>query len=101
MTDPSFTEFPQDEVVTYLSRWWPIPNNATLLLLDTDHTAFTGAVGVYPVPGRPGTTWWAVDGVIPPQPIGTPTQALAAMLPGSVLQTPPPPPAGDPSPPLT
>lgn len=102
MTDPAYTPYDRTEVIGYLGTAWPAPATATLLVLPVDTVGpdFTGAVAVWPVPGRPGTTWWAVDGVVPPQLTGTPDEALAALLPGSVLQTPPPP-DGDPTPPLT
>lgn len=94
---PIYTPFDRDEVTRNLGPAWPAPPTAALLTLppdalDTNGNPFaTGAVAVFPVPGRPGRTWWAVDSQIPPQQAGTPDDALAAMLPGSVLQTPPPP----------
>lgn len=100
MTDPIFTAMDRDEVITYLGASWPVPTDATVLTLPPDTGITDGAVAVYPLPGRPGQTWWAVDGQIPPQPAGTPDEALAALLPGSVLQTPPPP-DDDPTPPQT
>jgi hypothetical protein len=102
MTDPIFTAMDRDEVISYLGSYWPVSAATPLLTLPPDCGITTGAAAVYPRPGRPGTTWWAVDGSIPPQGSGTPDEALAALLPGSVLILPPPP-SDDPpsSPPST
>jgi hypothetical protein len=99
MTDPVFTAMDRDEVIGYLGSYWPARGTDPALTLPPDCGITTGAVAVYPRPGRPGTTWWAVDGSITPQPAGTPDEALAALLPGSVLVLPPPaPPEDDPPP---
>ncbi|WNI15575.1 hypothetical protein [Actinacidiphila sp. ITFR-21] len=93
---PVFTPFNRDEVIRYLGPFWPPRNNRPSLTLPPDATGTdgepftTGAVAVWPVPGRPGQTWWAVDGSVPTQPAGAPDQALADMVPGSVLVVPPP-----------
>lgn len=92
MTDPIFTEMDHNEVTDMLGTYWPVPNTATTLTLPPDCGITTGSVAVYPVPGRPGRTWWAVNGSIPPQAAGVPGQALADLLPGSVLVIPDPPP---------
>lgn len=98
MTDPVFTAMDRDEVIGYLGSAWPPPADAPLLTLPPGCGITDGAVAVYPRPGRPGRTWWAVDGSIPPQGAGTPDEALAALLPGSVLVVTPPPPEDDPPP---
>lgn len=94
---PVFTTYDRDEVIRYMGPTWPVPATATTLTLPADaidstgQPFTTGAVAVWPTPGRPGQTWWAVDGSVPPQPAGTPGDALAALVPGSVLVVPPPP----------
>jgi hypothetical protein len=96
---PVYTALDLDEVAGYLGTYYPVPEDVTVLVLPPDAPEqFTGAVAVYPRPGRPGQTWWAVDGEIPPQAAGTPDDALMALLPGSSLYTPQPP-ADDPTPP--
>lgn len=98
---PVYTELPRDEVTVALGPYWPVPASAPHLVLPPDAPLVDGAVAVYPRPGRPGVTWWALDAAIPPQPSGTPDEALAALLPGSALVLPDPPPDIPPSPPLT
>lgn len=79
-----FTPLDREQVIAYLGDAWPVPDGTTLLRLPADGMT-DGAVSVYPVPGQPGTAWWAVDSVIPPQAAGIPDEALAALIPGSVL----------------
>jgi hypothetical protein len=89
---PNFTPLPRGEVIAGLGTFWPPAQYAPSLTVPpdllTDPDATSGAVGVYTRPNRPGTTWWAVDGVIWPQAAGTPDETLAALLPGSVLTVP-------------
>jgi hypothetical protein len=99
MTDPVFTALPRDEVIGYLGGIWPPQQDAVTLALPPDCGITDGAVAVYPTPGRPGVTWWAVDSLIGPQAGRTPDEALADLLPGSVLQAPAPPPPDSPPPP--
>lgn len=85
---------PRDEVIAQFgSVYWPIRDGAPLLRLDPTTADYTtdGAVVIYPTPGQPGYLWWLVDGVIPPQAAGDITADLAAQIPGSVLELPPPP----------
>lgn len=105
---PNYTPLDRDEVISYFGPAWPPTPDAPSLtvppeLIPTDGESTSGAVGVYPTPGRPGTTWWAVDAVIWPQSAGAPDEALAELLPGSVLTVPAPPDPDEPppSPPLT
>jgi hypothetical protein len=98
---PVYTALDRDEVIGYLAGVWPPAADAPTLALPPDCGITCGAVAVYLVPGRPGVTWWAVDGLIGPQSGRTPDEALAALLPGSVLQPPVLPPVDDPTPPLT
>jgi hypothetical protein len=103
MTDPVFTPLDRDEVISYLGGIWPPQHDATTLTLPPDCGITDGAVAVYPTPGRPGITWWAVDSLIGPQSAGVPDDALVALLPGSVLNVPAPPDPDEPppSPPFT
>lgn len=99
MTDPIFTALDRDEVIGYLGGIWPPQQDATTLTLPPDCGITDGAVAVYPRPGRPGVTWWAVDSLIGPQGAGTPDEALAELLPGSVLNVPADQPTAPPPPP--
>ncbi|MGQ4351986.1 hypothetical protein [Streptomyces drozdowiczii] len=90
---------PRNEVIAQIgNQFWPVPDSAPLLRVPNEEDVTDGAVIVYPVPGRPGYLWWLVDGAIPPQAAGDVTEELAAQIPGSVLELPPPP-DEDPAPP--
>lgn len=90
---------PRDDVIVQLgNQFWPVPDGAPLLRVPNDDEVTDGAVVIYPVPGRPGYLWWLVDGAIPPQAAGDVTEALAAQIPGSVLELPPPPDVDQPPP---
>lgn len=80
-----YTPMPRDEVLASLGAYWPAPPGSVLLRLPADEAMTDGAVSVYPVPGRPGTAWLAIDAVIPPQAAGAPDDALVALIPGSTL----------------
>lgn len=95
---PVFTGLDRAEAISYLGGIWPPPADATTLVLPPDTGITDGAVAVYPVPGRPGVTWWAVDSLIGPQSAGVPDEELAALLPGSTLQVPTTPGPDDPAP---
>ncbi|MET7560563.1 hypothetical protein ABZS95_10200 [Streptomyces sp. NPDC005479] len=90
---------PRDDVAAYLGPAWPVPADAPRLRLPADSGITDGALIVYATPGQPGTTWWVIDGVVPPQDAGPVGEELAALAPGSVLETPPTP-DPDPTPPL-
>lgn len=80
-----YTPMPRDEVLASLGAYWPPPPGAVLLRLPADEEMTDGTVSVYPVPGRPGTAWLTIDGVIPPQGAGAPDDALVDLIPGSTL----------------
>lgn len=95
-----YVPMPRDTVLSYLGPSWP-PAPAALLLRVPESAAVTdGAVNVYEFEGRPGVTWWLVDGAIPPQDAGPVDEALAALVPGSVLVEQEPPPEPE-TPPIT
>lgn len=83
--NPVYTRLDRDEVISYLGRAWPPRPGDPCVTIPPDAGLEDGAVAVYPVEGRPGTTWWVVDSTVYPQDAGTPDEALAALLPGSVL----------------
>jgi hypothetical protein len=85
--NPVYTQLERDDVISYLGRCWPPTPGAPALTIPTDTGITDGAATVYPVDGQPGTSWWVVDYVICVQDAGTPDDALAALLPGSVLGT--------------
>ncbi|MEU0370639.1 hypothetical protein ABZ070_10300 [Streptomyces sp. NPDC006283] len=78
------------EVVSYLGSSWPPAATATFLRVPTEQGVTDGAVVIHEVEGQPGITWWLVDGIIPPQDAGPVDEALAALVPGSALETPAP-----------
>ncbi|PVE04665.1 hypothetical protein [Streptomyces scopuliridis] len=74
-------------VIRSLGPAWPAPVGSTQLRIDPAAEVTDGAVVVYETEGMPGTTWWLVDGVVPSQDAGLVTEQLAALVPGSVLET--------------
>ncbi|MFE3169331.1 hypothetical protein [Streptomyces sp. NPDC059224] len=87
--NPVYTAIERNEVISYLGRGWPPRSGEPSLTIPPDTGITDGAATVYPDEGRPGTTWWVVDSTIPQQDAGVPDEALAALLPGSVLGTAP------------
>ncbi|MFH9826725.1 hypothetical protein [Streptomyces bobili] len=73
---------PREETLAVLGPHWPPRPGATVarigLTVGIDH----GAVAVHDTDDQPGTTWWVIDGVIPPQDAGP-----APVLPGCPLVT--------------
>lgn len=83
---------PRVEVIAQIGpEYWPARDGSPLLRVPNDDGVTDGAVVIYPTPGQPGYLWWLVDGVIPPQAAGDVTAELAAQIPGSELELPPPP----------
>ncbi len=97
--NPIYTPMPHDEVISYLASTWPPRPNTACLTIPPDAGITDGAVAVYPVEGRPGTSWWVVDSTVYVQDAGTPDEALAALMPGSVLGMVPDPDPGPDNPP--
>jgi hypothetical protein len=92
---------PREDVITNLGpMFWPVRPGGPLLRVPNDEGITDGAVVIYPTPGQPGYLWWLIDGAIPPQAAGDLTPELAAQIPGSVLELPPPP-DDNPTPPHT
>lgn len=91
MTDVTFLTLPRHDVAAYLGPAWPAPADALLLRIPADSGITDGALIIYAIPGQPGTTWWVIDSVVPPQGAGPVGEELVALVPGSVLETPPPP----------
>lgn len=87
MTEPVYLQMDRDEVISYMTGCWPPVPGAPCLHLAEPSEVIDGAVVVYPVEGRPGTTWWVLDTTVYRQDAGVPDEALAALLPGSVLTT--------------
>lgn len=89
MTDVTLIALPREDVLAYLGPAWPPARDAVLVRIDPAAGVTDGAVVVYETPGRPGVTWWLVDGVIPPQGAGPGGEPLAALIPGAVVVLPP------------
>jgi hypothetical protein len=79
----------REQVVPNLGNSWPPAPGSTVLRIPPEVAMIvtSGAVIVYGEPGTPGRTWWIVDQIIPPQDAGPVDEALAAQIPGSVLET--------------
>ncbi|MGW2210118.1 hypothetical protein [Streptomyces sp. NPDC001781] len=84
---PIYSSLDRGEVISYLGRCWPPRAGEPCLSLPAEAGITDGAATVYPVEGRPGMAWWVVDGTVYQQDAGTPDEALAELLPGSVLGT--------------
>lgn len=76
------TEMPRDEVLAALGPHWPPLPGASVALISEVVAITHGAVAVHDTNNGPGTTWWAVDGLIVPQDAGPPPQ-----LPGCPIDT--------------
>lgn len=85
MTTITLLALPREEVLTYLDTWPPAPGT-TVVRVDPAGGVTDGAVMVYTTPGRPGVTWWMVDGLIPPQGAGAGGEELAALIPGATVE---------------
>lgn len=77
---------PHDVVVGLLGPAWPPTPGSTVVRIDPAAGVTDGGVSVYATPGRPGITWWLVDGVIPPQGAWIGGDVLAALIPGAVAE---------------
>lgn len=87
MTTVVYVPMPREQVLPYLGPAWPPAAGSTVLRCPTPAGVTDGAVIVYEVDGMPGTTWWLVDSVIPPQDAGPVGEQLAALIPESALET--------------
>ena len=68
----TYTELARDEVLASLGPHWPPRPGSTVALIGEAVAVTHGAVAVHGPDGRPGTTWWAIDGLIVPQDAGPP-----------------------------
>lgn len=87
MTTVVYVSMPRGQVIPYLGPAWPPAEGSTVLRCPAPAGGTDGAVIVYETEGMPGTTWWLVDSVIPPQDAGPVGEQLAALIPESVLET--------------
>ncbi|MFF7561962.1 hypothetical protein ACFZB4_18565 [Streptomyces pseudovenezuelae] len=78
----TYTELPREEVLVALGPHWPAQPGATVALIGERVAVTNGAVAVHDADDQPGTTWWAIDGLIIPQDAGPPPN-----LPGCSLET--------------
>lgn len=88
------TPLSRDESLAMLGPHWPARPGALVACIGSLVAIDHGAVAVHDTDGPPGTTWWAVDGLIIPQDAGPPPP-----LPGCPLETVPEPTVD--APPLT
>jgi hypothetical protein len=81
--------YPQtrDAALQRLGTAWPPEPGATVVRLPPDAPITDGAVILRPADDQPGITWRAVDSLIVTQPAGSADEALAALIPGSALET--------------
>lgn len=79
-------DLPRDLVVGLLGAAWPPAPGSTVVRIDPAAGVTDGGISIYETPGRPGVTWWLVDGVIPPQGAGAGGEELAALIPGAVAE---------------
>ncbi|MGX1483434.1 hypothetical protein RKD45_002510 [Streptomyces griseus] len=84
----TYIPLPREDVITYLGMDWPVPTGSTVIRIDPAQGVTDGAVAISTDPRRPGVLWWLIDGTVPPQAAGQPTEELAALIPGSVLEIP-------------
>ncbi|WP_326730234.1 hypothetical protein [Streptomyces phaeochromogenes] len=87
------TPMSRDDALAMLGPHWPPRPGATMARIGSVAAIDHGAVAVHTAEGRPGATWWAVDGLLVPQDAGPPPS-----LPGCPMQTVPEP--AESSPPL-
>lgn len=80
----------RDDVIRGLGNAYPVPADAAVLQIPADAGVTDGALVVSTTPGAPGVLWWLIDSTVPSQAAGPVTQELAALVPGSVLNVPPP-----------
>lgn len=88
----TYNELPREEMLTALGPHWPARPGATVALIGEVVAVTHGAVTVHGSDGHPGTTWWAVDGLIVPQDAGPPPSlpgCPVATVPDPVPATPP------------
>ncbi|MFI1734044.1 hypothetical protein ACH40E_33490 [Streptomyces acidicola] len=76
------TPMTRDETLAVLGLHWPPRPGALVARIGSVVAIGHGAVAVHDTDGRPGTTWWAVDGLVVPQDAGPPPS-----LPGCPLET--------------
>ncbi|MFF9124357.1 hypothetical protein ACF09J_13785 [Streptomyces sp. NPDC014889] len=100
LPDPIYLLLERTDVISYMGRGYPPRPGTPCLVLPPEAELTDGAVCVYPELGRPGYTWWVLDSTVYVQDAGTPDEALAGLIPGSVLQHVPDP-NPDPQPPLS
>lgn len=86
MTDITLITVPREDVLTALGPDWPPAPGATIVRIPGASGVEDGAVVVYETSGQPGTTWWLVDGIVPPQGAGPGGNTLAALLPGAATE---------------
>ncbi|TJZ55613.1 hypothetical protein FCH28_09750 [Streptomyces piniterrae] len=84
---PIYVPLDRDEVVRCLGNRLPPRVGRPVLRVPTDAEVQTGGVCVFPIEGRPGYLYYLLDGLIVEQDAGPVDEALAALIPGSVLET--------------
>ncbi|MEU7431088.1 hypothetical protein AB0B07_09555 [Streptomyces sioyaensis] len=84
---PIFVPLDRDEVVRCLGDRLPPRVGWPVLRVPTDAEVQTGGVCVFPREGQPGWLFYLLDGLIAEQDAGAVDEALAALIPGSVLET--------------
>jgi hypothetical protein len=88
----TYTETPRDEALAAIGPHWPAAPGSTVALVGEAVAITHGAVAVHQDDDQPGTTWWAVDGLIVPQDAGPPPTlpgVPVAAVPEPAADTPP------------
>lgn len=85
--DPIYVPLDHDEVVRCLGNRIPARTGRPFLRAPADAEVQTGGVCVFPTEGQPGWLFYLLDGCIYEQDAGPVDEALAALIPGSVLET--------------
>ncbi|MFD3310063.1 hypothetical protein [Streptomyces sp. NPDC058694] len=86
------TPMSRDDAVAMLGPHWPPRPGTTVAYVGLSVAIYHGAVAVHTAEGQPGTTWWAVDGLLVTQDAGPPPSlydCLVQTVPDPVEPSPP------------
>ncbi|WP_407553071.1 hypothetical protein QOM21_23875 [Streptomyces sp. Pv4-95] len=84
---PIYVPLERREVEQCLGNRLPARVGRPVLRVPADAETQTGGVCVFPTEGQPGWLFYLLDGLIYEQDAGAVDETLAALIPGSVLET--------------